>query len=71
VLDGLAAQQAHLLHHTIVGAGISVHHLWWHYFSLGGDAGPLEIDAYLHQTLHLPSLDRQLLDHAAEELLTD
>ena len=69
--DGLAAEQARLLHHTIVGVGISVHHLWWHYFSLGGNAGPLEVDAYLHQALHLPRLDSQLLDHAADELLTD
>jgi hypothetical protein len=71
VLDALAAQQARLLHHTLGRADISVHHLWWHYFSLGGDAGPLEVDAYVHQALHLPRLDRQLLDQAAEELLPD
>jgi hypothetical protein len=70
VLDALAAQQARQLQHTLVQADISVFRLWWHYFSLGGDVGQLEVEAYLHQALHLPRLDRQLLDHAATELIT-
>lgn len=71
MLDALATQQARRLHHTITGAGITVHQLWWHYFSLSGHAGPIEVDAYLHQALHLPTLERRLLDHAAHQLLTD
>lgn len=71
MLDTLAAQQARLLHHTLVRAGISEHQLWWHYFSLGGNAGQLEVEAYVHQALHLPRFERHLLDHAAEELLPD
>ncbi|MEX5299880.1 hypothetical protein RCG67_14000 [Kocuria sp. CPCC 205292] len=71
MLDALAAQQARLLQLTIAQADISVFQLWWHYFSLGGDVGQLEIEAYLHQALHLPRLDRQLLDHAASELIND
>lgn len=71
VLDDLVAQQARLLQHTIAQADISVFQLWWHYFSLGGDVGQLEIEAYLHQALHLPRLDRQLLDQAASELIND
>lgn len=71
MLDALVAQQARLLHDTLVGAGVSVPQLWWHYFSLGGNARQLEVDAYVHQALHLPAPDRLLLDQAAEELLTD
>lgn len=71
VLDAFIAQQARRLHHTIAQAGITVDQLWWHYFSLGGGLGHLEVDAYLHQALHLPPLERQLLDHAAHELTTD
>lgn len=70
MLDTRAAQQAGVLHHIIARAGISVFQLWWHYFSLGGDAGALEVEAYLHQALHLPRAQRRLLDHAAHELLT-
>lgn len=71
MLDALEAQQAHRLHHLMTRAGLSVSQLWWHYFSLGGDTGELEIDSYLHQALHLPRLDRELLDHAAQELIDD
>lgn len=71
MLDALAAQQARQLQHTLAQADISVLQLWWHYFSLGGDVGQLEIEAYLHQPLHLPRLDRQLLDQAATELIND
>jgi hypothetical protein len=71
VLDPQAAHQARLLHHTITAAGISVHGLWLHYFSLGGNVGPVEVDAYLHQGLDLPLLDRRILDHAAFDLSTE
>ena len=71
MLDALAAQQARLLQLTIAQVDISVLQLWWHYFSLGGDVGQLEIEVYLHQAMHLPRFDRQLLDHAASELIND
>lgn len=71
MLDARTAQQARVLQHTIAQANISAFRLWWHYFSLSGDVGELEIDAYLQQALHLPSSQRQLLDHAAHELIND
>lgn len=70
-LDALEAHQAHRLHHLMTQAGLTVSQVWWHYFSLGGNTGVLEIDAYLHQALHLSRLDRELLDHAAQELRDD
>lgn len=69
MLDVLEAKQARLLQHTVAHAGITVDQLWWHYFNLGGDAGLLEVEAYLHQALHLPRLHRELLDHALHELI--
>ncbi|MGQ1795836.1 hypothetical protein ACT4S5_01655 [Kocuria oceani] len=67
--DGVGAEQARLLHEVIGRAGIAVKHLWFHYFTLGGNAGEIEVEAYLHQALHLPSLQRDLLAHAANELI--
>jgi hypothetical protein len=61
MLDSLAAAQARSLHQAIATAGITMEQLWWQYFSLGGNVHQLEVEAYLHQPLHLPRLERQLL----------
>lgn len=71
MLDALAARQARLLCQATTQAGIPMHQLWLRYFSLGGNVVQIEIDAYLHQALHLPRLDRDLLDHAAHELINE
>ncbi|WIG19332.1 hypothetical protein [Kocuria rosea] len=70
MLDAHVAQQSRLLHQSLTQAHLTAEQLWWHYFSIGGDVGPLETDAYLHQALDLPRLQRTLLDHAAHELIT-
>lgn len=70
MLDALAARQARTLHHTIAQADISEQQLWWYYLNLGGDAGEVEVEAYLYQALDLPGLQRAILDHAAHELIT-
>jgi hypothetical protein len=70
VLDALAAHQSCGLHRSIAAAGISQYQLWWYYYGLGGDVGEMEVNAYLHQALHLPRLQRSLLDHASHELIT-
>jgi hypothetical protein len=49
-------------------AGLALEALWLHYFSIGGDAGELEIDAYLNRSYMLRSVQRDLLDHAIHEL---
>ncbi|MUN63781.1 hypothetical protein GMA12_11625 [Kocuria sediminis] len=71
MLDVLEAQQARRLHHATTRAGLSVSQLWWHYFSLGGETGALEVEAYLHQALHLSGVDRLMLEHACSELTRD
>ena len=49
-------------------SGLDVDELWIYYFSIGGDAGPLEIDAYLHDSYMLRPVQRDLLDHAIYEI---
>lgn len=64
-------EQAHQVHQALEEAGIGLGRLWMHYFSIGGAAGEMEIDAFLHHSLTLPALQRELLTHAAEELIGD
>ena len=67
--DGVGAEQARLLLEVIGRAGIEGKHLWFHYFPLGGHAGEVEVEAYLHDCLGLPAFQRDLLAHAANELI--
>ena len=67
--DGIGAEQARLLLEVIGRAGIEVKQLWFHYFTLGGSAGEVEVEAYLHHCLDLPALQRDLLAHAVNELI--
>jgi hypothetical protein len=43
--------------------------LWVAYFGLGGKARETEVEAYLQGLLSLPSLERDLLAEAANELI--
>lgn len=61
-------QRVNLLR-AIRHAQIDGSELWLHYFGLGGDAGEYEVEAYLHGSFTLPPLQRDLLAHAANELI--
>ncbi|MEG9248069.1 hypothetical protein V6S67_08225 [Arthrobacter sp. Soc17.1.1.1] len=61
-------QRIHLLR-AIRAAQIDPGELWLHYFGLAGDAGEYEVEAYLHGSFTLPPLQRDLLAHAANELI--
>lgn len=67
--NGVGREQARLLREAIDRAGIAVKQLWFHYFSLGGNVREIEIDAYLHHCMDLPPFQRDLLAHAANELI--
>lgn len=69
--DGLGPEQARGLRLVLEAAGIGVGALWLHYFRLGGEVGEVEIDAYLHHAFGLPRFERDLLAHAANELIDD
>ena len=67
--DEVGSEQARGLCLALEAAGIGVGALWLHYFRLGGQVGEVEIDAYLHHALGLPLFERDLLAHAANELM--
>lgn len=63
--------QARLMRAAITHAGLTVEDLWRAYVLLGGEAGQLEIEAYLHHALHLPPRHRDLLVRATNQLAPD
>ncbi|GAA1760764.1 GAF domain-containing protein [Kocuria aegyptia] len=64
-------EQARRLQATMTTAFISRHDLWLRHFSLGGNVKEFEIDAYLHQAMLLPQFQRDLLAHAANDILEE
>jgi hypothetical protein len=52
-------------------AGISHDDLWLRYFSLTGDAAPLEVEAYLQGLMPLPALQQDIIAQALHECLSD
>lgn len=54
---------------ALQAAGIDAGQLWREYFLLGGLAGPVEVDAHLHQCLPLSPAERDRLAQAARRLL--
>jgi len=67
--EALAREQARLLCRAIDQADLGLSEVWFHYFSIGGNAGQLEVEAYLHHALPLPALERDILAHAVNELI--
>lgn len=66
--DQIAREQAHSTRRAMKQAELGLDQVWWHYFSLGGEVGALELEAYLHQALSIPRLERDVLAHAVNEL---
>jgi stage II sporulation SpoE-like protein len=52
-------------------AELTMEQLWLRYFALGGDAGLMEVEAYLHGLMPLPALQRDILAHAINERLDE
>ena len=69
--DRIGAVQARLARHAVERAGLDAARVWWHCFQLGGEAGMLEVDAYLHGCLRLPAAHRDLLARAVNGLVRD
>ena len=62
----IAVQHARVLRRYLDQHHLDVHRLWWSAFQLGGNVGETEIDAYVHECLHLPPAVRGLLVRAAQ-----
>jgi hypothetical protein len=52
-------------------ARLPISQLWLRYFAIGGDAQPVDVDAYVHGLTELPPLQRDLLAHAVNERLDE
>lgn len=66
-----AMEQRRFLTRAIDAAGIDRGELWLRYFSLGGSVGEYEIEAYVQGLISLPPLQRDILAHAANELIDE
>lgn len=64
-------QHQRLLAEAFQGTKLSVEELWLRYFALGGDAGKVEVEAYLSGLMPLPSLQHNILAHAINERLDE
>lgn len=69
--DTVEPEQRRRLREALAQAGVDPSRLWMKYFSIGGEAGEYEVDAYLNGSLSLPPLQRDILAHAANELIDD
>ncbi|MEX5258535.1 hypothetical protein [Kocuria arenosa] len=61
--------QARLLTEAMDQEHLTLQALWSGYRGQGGTVEQFEIEAYLHQCLHLPAFQRDILIHAANHLL--
>ncbi|SER72391.1 Stage II sporulation protein E (SpoIIE) [Lentzea xinjiangensis] len=52
-------------------ADLTLEQLWTRYFALGGEAGLVEVEAYLHGLMPLPAVQRDMLAHAINERLDE
>jgi hypothetical protein len=52
-------------------AAIRTGELWLRYFSIGGSAGEYEVEAHLESLMPMSALERDLLAHAANELIDE
>ena len=69
--DAVEPEQRRLLKQALDQARLGVPELWMKYFSIGGEAGEYEVDAYLSGSFSLPPLQRDILAHAANELIDE
>jgi hypothetical protein len=68
---GLEQKQGGLLSRAMTDAGITTGELWLRYFSIGGHVGEYEVEAYIQSLLTLPPAERDLLAHAANEIIDE
>lgn len=52
-------------------SGLSVDELWLRYFALGGEAGEVEVEAYLSGLMLMTPLQHDILAHAINERLDE
>ncbi|MCB5290735.1 hypothetical protein [Arthrobacter sp. SO3] len=70
-LGGEESEQRRRFAASLRHAGVSIEELWLRYFTLGGQAGQFEVEAYIHGAIALPALQRDVLAHALNERLDE
>lgn len=63
--------QAKLMRAALFLERVTISDLWWAYFLDGSEVQELEVDAFLHQALHLASSCRDLLARTVNTLIPD
>ncbi|WP_104052581.1 MULTISPECIES: hypothetical protein [unclassified Arthrobacter] len=71
VFEAVEPEQRQLLKKALDDARLCVPDVWIQYVSLGGIVGEYEVDAYINGSLSLPPLQRDILAHAANELIDE
>jgi hypothetical protein len=56
---------------ALEAADLTVDELWLRYFSMGGEAGRFEIDAYLNGAIALPPMQHDVVAHVINERLDE
>lgn len=65
----IGGSQRKLLAEAVRYCNLSVGGIWLHYFSLGGEAGEYELDAYINASYFLPAQQHDILAQAINELI--
>jgi hypothetical protein len=60
-------QRQALLEEARTRLELSLEDLWRDYFALGGNASPLELEAFLHGAMNAPRREYDILAHALNE----
>lgn len=70
-LGGEESEQRRQFAEALRHADVGIEELWLRYFTLGGQAGQFEVEAYIHGAMALPALQRDILAHALNERLDE
>jgi hypothetical protein len=70
-LGGEESEQRRRFEESLRHADVGMEELWLRYFTLGGQAGQFEVEAYIHGAIALPALQRDILAHALNERLDE
>ena len=68
--EQLGTEQRRLVE-ALEHADLSISDLWLRYFALGGDAGVLEVEAYVKGLMTFAPLEHNILAHAVNERLDE
>lgn len=66
-----SGRQLQIVRRALERSGLTNDSVWMRYFSLGGTAGPLEVEAYVAGLVPLPEGELDVVAHAVNELLDE